>query len=188
MNKASQTNTLRENAPKVFAVLARYLADPHLDQLAAEYFECVELGGNEEPGMVREEGVSFNPRMARVLSLLLTDGGVRDLDTLRVSLYAASPRAVQDSAHLAPTELRELVVAVWTDPCAMLTAALIRGAIELDAVRHLHQTTYSVAEREEILAHTERTVLADPLSMLPEWLRKKLEHAITLQRRQIDLP
>lgn len=178
---------LRENAPKVFTALARFLPDPHLDQLAAEYFECVELGGNVEPGMVREEGVSFNPRMARVLSLLLTDGGVRDLDTLRASLYAASPRAVQDSADLTPPELRDVVVAVWADPCTTSTAALIRGVIELDAVRHLHQTTYPGAEREAMLARVEQTIVADSLVVLPEWLRQKLGTSISLQRRQIDL-
>lgn len=187
MDKASQNNILRENAPKVFTALARFLSDQQLAQVGVDYDECVELGGNAEPGMVREEGVSFNPRLARVLSLLITDGGVRNIDTLRAALYAASPGALQHGWHRVPSGLRDVIVAVWSGRYTALDPAVIRGVIELDAIRHLHQTTYPVEEREAILARVELDLLVGSTLIVPEWLRQKLEHAIRMQRRRMHL-
>ena len=187
VDKVSQNNMLRENAPKVFTALARFLCEQQRAQMEVDYCACVELGGNAEPGMVREEGVSFNPRLARVLSLLITDGGVRDLNTLRTALYAASPKALQDGAHRAPPALREVIAAVWSDKYTAVEPTLIRGVIELDAIRHLHQTTYPAEEREAMLARVELDLLIGSSLIVPEWLHRKLEHAITMQRRRMHL-
>lgn len=158
-NKAPAYISLLEQSPKVFIALKRFLEPDQLASLAANYQKCVSLGGNVEAGMTREEGVSFNPRLARILSIMIHDGGVRDFESLRSALCAAC-----DS-------LREK------------SSALVRGVIALDSIRHLHQTDFSEPKRQEILLGVESTLLGQLRNEMPEWLQKKLEHAIALQRR-----
>ena len=137
--------------------------------------------------MVREEGVSFNPRLARILSLLIADGRVRDFNTLRAALYAASSaRVPEGNPEGVPGELLGTVSAVWSRCPESATAALIRGVLELDALRHLHQTQYPQMTRLGMLGQLEEYLREDAAELLPEWLRKKLEHAITLQRRHAE--
>jgi hypothetical protein len=128
--------------------------------------------------------------MARLLSLLIVDGRVRDFDTLRAALYAAS----RDSGLSGnegviegiPQELADTVSAVWSRSSDNPTASLIWGVIELDSLRHLHQTDYSYVNRLAMIAGLERLLCEEAALPLPEWLRKKLEHAITLQRRHAE--
>jgi hypothetical protein len=151
--------SLNDESPKVFMALQRFLAPDELAALESDYQRCVSLGGNVEAGMTREEGVSFNPRLARILSIMIHDGGVRDFESLRSALCAAC-----DS-------LREK------------SSALVKGVIALDSIRHLHQTDFSEPKRQEILLGVESTLLGQLRNEMPEWLQKKLEHAIALQRR-----
>lgn len=181
---------LSQSAPKVFLALSRFLDEASLAQLAREYFECEKQGGNSEPGLEREEGVSFNPRMARILSLLIVDGEVREFELLRTALYAASidprVRALGGQATHVPQDLARAVLAVWSQPPQGEEAVLLRGVIELDVVRHLHQTEYSQAMRLSMLDKIERGLLGKDVVLFSPWLRKKLEHAIQLQRRNAE--
>jgi|GEM_PF-1543588 len=187
MSKPKLINVLGAGAPKVFSALGRFLDPVQLEQIATDYQRCAELGGNTEPGLVREEGVSFNPRLARVLSLLVSDGKERDPVTLRAALYAAT-LAVVCGAKLesfVPTELLRVVEAVEEARPSLPEAALVRGVIELDTLRHVHQVNHSVAERVVMLADKEKFLQTGFLALLPAWLQGKLEHALALQLRNV---
>jgi len=142
-NTDTQSQGLLAESPKVFIALKRFLKLNELDSLAIDYSICTQNGGNFEAGMSREEGVSFNPRLARA-------SGSRDGADLKV-----------------PSELKDAV-----------SQEVIKGVIALDTIRHLHQTNFSSQERDEILSKFETGQ-----GNTPEWLQKKLEHAILLQRR-----
>lgn len=158
-DKAPAWPSLNDESPKVFMTLRRFLAPDELAALESDYQKCVSLGGNEEAGLKREAGVSFNPRLARILSIMIHDGGVKDFELLRSALYAAC------------------------DNSRVSGSTLVRGVIELDSIRHLHQTDFSEPKRQEILLGVQSTLLGQLRNEIPEWLRKKLEHAIALQRR-----
>jgi hypothetical protein len=190
MEHPNKTSELRKSAPKIFTELARFLDQTQLDQLAEQYFECDRLGGNLELGMVREEGVSFNPRLARILKLLVADGGVREYLVLRAALFAACLSEPVDLEHLPGAailqlsdELKSLVLAVWSPDLSEPKAALIRGVIELDTLRHLHQTVFSQEERVKRIQALERLLNGRQGSVFSDWLRIKLEHAVVLQTR-----
>jgi hypothetical protein len=185
MTNSRRINTLQAGAPKICNALGRFLDQAQFEQLEADYQRCAELGGNTEPGLVREEGVSFNPRLARVLSLLVTDGGVRDAGTLRAVLYAAALAVISGAGLSVPPELVRVVTAVEETSPSLPEAALIRGVIELDTIRHVHQLKCPVAERGAMLAEKEKFLQSGFLTLLPTWLRVKLEHALTLQLRNV---
>jgi hypothetical protein len=158
--------------------------------MGRDYASAEAHGGNRELRLSREEGVSFNPRLARIVSILIHDLGVRDLSTIRAALYCA----VFDSgfgvpvtleAHPpVPPELQPLVGATTGETLAHGGSGAIRAVIALDSIRHLHQGQWSDQEREDILAQAEQIVHALAGSQQESALTAKLSHAITLQRRR----
>ena len=83
------TGRLSEECPGLAVLLGRYFDPSTVEILSEDYFAAVVRGGNQEDGIIREEGVSFNPRLARIITVLLRDGGVRDSWMLRVAVYGA---------------------------------------------------------------------------------------------------
>jgi hypothetical protein len=185
MSYSNKITTLHEIAPKVFIRLERFLDQDMLATIMDDYRICAEHGGNLEPGMVREEGVSFNPRLARILLLLVADGRVHDSSVLRAALYAASlsDAALSTQLHNLCGALLGLVRDARSAAPQTAGGALIRGVIELDTVRHIHQTNFSSDERATMLKRAEAIHSCVVQAQAPEWVSTKLNHAIVLQRR-----
>lgn len=182
--------TRATNSPKVFAALARFLSSDELALVAQEYSRADAHGGNHEVGLTREAGVSFNPRLARIISIIVHDLALRDLTTIRASLFcavgagrlAASIGAPQEI----PPELQAIVCAVLTSAADNGAASAIRGVIILDTVRHLHQTSLSLAERHDILADADQYLQRALVAEQYPRLATKLTAAIEMQRRLLN--
>jgi hypothetical protein len=156
------------------------------DLLARDYELVRRHGGNAEPVTKRADGVSFNPRLGRILSILIQDGRIQDIATLRAAWYGATTLPESELESVVPSELRELVCQARALPAVSDMARAIRLAWALDTVRHLHMSVLSLAERSDLLQqHVEPSLLLDAPEHL-EPLVVKLRHAITLQQRKID--
>lgn len=182
MSYQSKTSKLGENEAKVFKRLERCIDHAELGRIIDDYLFCCQRGGNLEPGMVREDGVSFNPRLARILWLLVVDGGMRDSAVLRTALYAATLDAVPQAQSIS-VELLAAIQAARSSTPETASAALIRGVIELDTVRHIHQTDFSSDDRSRMLARAQSVLSHIVRAQAPEWVCTKLNHAINLQLR-----
>jgi hypothetical protein len=184
---------LIDESPKVFQALARFLSPTDLTLLNSDYQATRQLGGNIEHGLEREQGVLYNPRLARVLSIMATDLGITDSTTLRAALYAAVfhsglgavRSAIQDNPYSTPPELEGVVAAALDRDSTGERECSIRGAIALDAVRHLHQTAWEFSQRQSFLSAVEETILCKIRGNAAEILVQKLEHAINLQQRRL---
>jgi hypothetical protein len=186
--------TLAADSPKVFQALARFLSPEELASVAQDYAQADALGGNREPRLMREEGVSFNPRLARIMSILVHDVAVRELTIIRAALYVAAIDSGFGSANASektyatvpvPPDLMSIVNAEGTEFQACRTRDTIRTVIALDSVRHLHQGRWSTSEREGILANAEQTLQNLTTTQHVPELILKLRHAIELQRRRL---
>jgi hypothetical protein len=187
------TQPLAADSPKVFQALARFLGPEELALVELDYTQAQALGGNSERGLMREEGVSFNPRLARIMSIIIRDLAVRDPLVIRASLYCAvldsgfgveQPQMARSAELDVPAELQSLVGdAAFSSPRAEASLT-IRAVIALDTVRHLHQGSSSTEEREATLLYAQslvrRLAERDPSTQLAI----KLNHAIELQRRR----
>ena len=172
-----------EQHPRVFKALKRFLTPLELALVSDDYERALLNGGDIELDMIREVGVSFNPRLSRILSILIKDGGVRDLKLLRAALYGAcSSHSLSKSAL--PPEIESIVLETWSGEPQQLEATIVLGVIQLDLIRHLHQTVLSSDERLLRLNQLEERIKFKS-NKLPEWLRVKLEHAIVLQQRSL---
>ena len=179
------TGRLAEECPGLAVLFGRYFDSATAETLAEDYFAAASRGGNHEDGVIREEGVSFNPRLARIVTVLLRDGGLRDPWMVRVAIYGAVS-STGGSLEGIDAQLTSDVALLMREPREgqpwYTTIAL---AYLLDRVRHLHMTTLTGSAREEILRSVEQLPIVSGDSE-GNPLLVKVRHAITLQRKLVS--
>ncbi len=180
---------MRTKAPGLTFKLERRFSAAIIDELDLHYTTVEAVGGNEEPGLTREEGVSFNPRIARVASLLLEERG-KDvtLNELAAAMWSLVTKEVSAPASSTPevSDLVELVRGDLVHASSHACVAAIIGVRELDTIRHLHMTTSSPDEKRGYLYALKTSTLLAPSSAISQTLRKKIEHAIAMQERCLE--
>lgn len=187
--------SFKRECPGLFAKLSRALDPCTLQQLSQDYQQAGAAGGNLEVGIVREQGVSFNPRIARIVSIVLQEGGVlqdggcNEPITLRAAIYATIPvmpdiLGDDDGAIKGLiNELRKDLVDATMDGRARILAL----AIELDSIRHLHMSALSLTEKREVLDCAARLAEYGAQAVLSAKLSKKLAHGVSMQSKKISL-
>ena len=172
-----------KECPGLAGSLGRLYGEQVTVQFAHDYCAAADQGGNDELGVAREEGVSFNPRIARVVSLVIQDCVEVTPHMLRVVAYSTLANDGET-----PPELRSELLAVRdvteTSPQWIKCIAL---ALMLDRVRHLHMATIDIDEKERILTSFTSSALLGPGAGSPENLRLKLIHSIDMQRRRLHI-
>lgn len=178
---------LQDECPGIFLVLSRFLSADNLRVISDDYQVVAKLNGNSEPRLRREEGVSFNPRLARILLIVVREADQREFPLLRASLYSALHHATDDLMSWVPVELQSLVAAIRDPLRDDAAASNVRAAITLDAIRHLHMTDYSGEKKEEFLKAWKSSPLINPGNELRNNLRQKLISALEMQKRRFEL-
>ena len=180
---------MRTKAPGLTFKLERIFSAAIIDELDSCYIAADAAGGNEELGFIREDGVSYNPRIARVASLLLEERG-KDViaNEIAAAMWSLVTKEVPELATL-NSEVSDLVKLVRGDlvyASSLACVAAIIGVRELDTIRHLHMTTRSLDEKRAYLNALKTSTLLAPSSAISQTLRKKIEHAIAMQERCLD--
>lgn len=166
--------------PGLLFSLGRFLDEPALQVLTDDYDRVVAAGGNDEEGITREEGVSFNRRVARILSLVVKEGGCRAPSDLRIAMYASTTHeCVPPDDECLAAEVRRARAASTVERLEGI-AAVVAASIMLDTVRHMHMTSFTTEERARRLGSLNVDAV---LSSVPQQLRDKLTHSISMQQR-----
>lgn len=172
-----------KECPGLAGSLGRLYGKDVLAQFAHDYCEAADRGGNVELGVAREEGVSFNPRIARVVSLVIQEYALITPDGLRVVAYSTVPLDGE-----IPVELHSDVSSVRdVTPESPEWIKCIALALMLDRVRHLHMADIGSDEKERMLASFAFSAILAPEAGSPENLRVKLIHSIDMQRRRLHI-
>jgi hypothetical protein len=170
-------------APALRGAVLKLLGSSAVSVIAADYERVAALGGNVEIGLVREEGVRYNPRIARVSLLSLEEGGVRELSALRAVVWSTL-RDAGALKELRDDEIRRTAESVLSEADSAETPILtIRAAIALDTVRHLHMTVLGTADKLAYLRSKLIRSLLQQDSGVPSNLKVKLQHAVNVQER-----
>ena len=180
---------MRTKAPGLTFKLERRFSAAIIDELDLHYTTVEAVGGNEEPGLTREEGVSFNPRLARVVSLLLEERGSEVTEhEVAAAMWSLVAKEVPELATLNPevSDIVKKVRAYLLNGSSNASVAAIIGVRELDTIRHLHMTTRSIDERRTYLNDLKSSALLASTSPISQTLKKKIEHAIVMQERCLN--
>jgi hypothetical protein len=172
-----------QECPGLAGSLGRLYGRVVAEEFAQHYALVADLGGNDELGVVREAGVSFNPRIARVISLVIQDCDEVTPHVLKVTVYSTLSLDAD-----VPAEFRSDVSAVrestLSSPAWVSCIAL---ALMLDRVRHLHMADIPVRDKEVLLSAVASSPLLTPGVGSPENLRLKVIHGLDMQRRRIKM-
>ena len=119
---------LKDRSPALFGELNRRFSATEVEKIAEEFmFAEQEKNASFEKNLVREPGVNFNPRAARVLQLILESQSLQDTNALSTALKILGGEDLS--------------------PHAKDSINLPYAAILLDDLRHLHMSTLSTAEK-----------------------------------------
>jgi hypothetical protein len=174
---------LTKECPGLAGSLTRLYGREVAEEFSQHYAEVADRGGNDELGVVREDGVSFNPRIARLVSLVIQDCDEVTPRVLRATVYSALPDDVEVPQEVL-SDVADIRGASRSSPVWILCIALARM---LDCVRHLHMAELPTDRKEELLASVASSALLLPGGTTPENLRLKVIHAVDMQRRRIKM-
>jgi hypothetical protein len=178
---------MRKKAPGLTLKLERCF-EPAVIELLAHHYERVEAaGGNEELNMVREEGVSFNPRIARVASLML-EQLQQQAEAIAAAMWSLVDGDIESLATSDPVVYGIVTEVRQGEATGDLTprAAVIIAVRELDRVRHLHMTHSSNHDKRDYLESLKARSIFSSADLISEVLRTKLQHAIGMQERCLN--
>jgi hypothetical protein len=183
---------LDDDLPQVFTALRRFLSDDEWNELASHYRAVDALGANRDPEIVREDGVSFNPRIARILSILITDGQCQEYRAMVVAVWATLAYdqlcgyVLRNSINH-PDRYFARIDLIIENPFSDAVTACIRAALDLDRVRHLHISRLDFSQRKEVLCSIKSLYSNKLLAMLPTRLCDKVAHARSMQERRVEI-
>lgn len=186
MNKSL---SLREAAPGLYSSLKKILLPEDLASIEKSYTEVATRGGIEESPVIREVDASFNPRPARIATLVLTDAKPTNLTkAILLALWsslildaATDPQWSQVPEDL--TSALDRISSINGTSLEDIDEVVVAVALRLDQVRHLHMTTLNINEKMSFLESVEALVTNLLLSHSELPILKKLSHAIHQQRR-----
>lgn len=126
-------------SPALRGVIRRNFVESDREVIERAFQLALRSGGESEIGFDREEGVSYNPRPARVAQILVGDGGVLNPEAVAAATLAASDvsEASVRSAGL-PEGVVNMLGAVRRRDSTSSESVGIRLAMMLDFARHLH--------------------------------------------------
>lgn len=182
-----ESQALVQSSPGVTALIRRYLGDSGVTTISQEYTQAVMAGGNDEVEVIREVGVSFNPRLARILMILLQEGKVREISVLCFAMRCGQIQCDRSDTPL-PVVYRSvhgLREASQETDLSDSAVAVVASAYCLDATRHLHMTTFSRAIQGKFLEEVEKDLAQLSFSLTNPEVSQRLSHAILLQRRRL---
>ena len=184
--------SLRATAPGLFSSLMKTLSPEDLTHIEKCYEEVLSRGGADEFPIVREVDASFNPRPARIATIVLTNTKPTHLlRAIELGLWSCLIRDSGVSTLLleAPEDIvRALhrIHFIESNVDSDIDEVIVALAVHLDQVRHLHMTNLSPEDKSSLLFRAEKLVTALLPSHVELPILKKVSHAIQQQRRILE--
>ena len=167
------------------ALLRKRLPAAEVQRIEELYHWAAEHGALVETGTKRGEGVSFNPRPARICQLLIVEGSRSQSRVLEAALLATAANEIDPPAEFKEAAQIAIKVGEAGPDSTDLDAFAISLCIALDSVRHLHMGADSL-QRTATLEHAS-ALLSNSIACEKEpRLAQLLRGAIALQERLVE--
>lgn len=172
--------SLIRESPALYGALIRILNREELELIECAYREVADFGGREDSRIHREEGVSFNPRAARVCQILLGECGERSCSVFTTAVLSC--REFGDPEKEVGQERSLLQERIWSqrlkdwrsgEDFQPLFLERIYLAKLLDDARHCHMVARDDERRAEVVRKV-RSVVSRPVENGSERLRSML--------------
>ncbi len=126
------SSLLEQEAPGLFGSLKRSCSCPEELALLCDSYELsVKHRGKEEVGFTRKEGVSYNPRPARIGAILIKHYPTNSLSAIQRGILACA-------SELPQRYQRSVISILNPSPACSEEELAIAATLCLDDLRHLH--------------------------------------------------
>lgn len=168
-NDGDFTGDLSHDSPQLAGHLRRFFSEMDRQALADIYKDVWKCGGCLDE-VLREPGVSFNPKPARLCCLLIQEGDVRDAELLSITLLSCvprnSPKLIPDSASA--IRCRQTPIDTRLEPLYVVH--------DIDILRHAHMELSSPSYSDQVIAEISKRA---PLYLhSSKRIRDIFEHAL----------
>lgn len=151
-NNGQLRGILELDSPQLFGTCKRTFAKDTCDLLAVVYHTVWAFGGCKED-TPRAAGVSYNPKPARICSLIIQDAECKDCDLLSIAMFSCLDHEAISSLHIQvdPSILKNasLIIDKVVPPSPYLEPVYL--AHDVDTLRHLHLFKKTAEETKDIL-------------------------------------
>lgn len=189
-------------SPALESLLKRLFKGDMLTQLVDAFMLVWQTGGDSEGDIVRAEGVSFNPRLARLAQIILLDSRSKILKAsdpqdelqhaaeLVIAVWFASLPNSQYRQLSFKTSTKHKRIAIIAGQAREIASGdlsggpigpegIVAAVLILDRIRHLHMTPLTLEHRLKELTQLERTSLEILALEHIQPIREKLLSAIS---------
>jgi hypothetical protein len=176
------SGSLRADSPGLYGSLKKFASAAELEQLEEAFLAAWKLGAGTEAPITRDPGVSYNPRPARIATIL-----IKECQNLAAQEIAACfwISAITRGAELPQTDyagkqLAQQAFAALNDsslPTLKANALRIAAAVLVDSIRHLHMSSLSDTERQAEINHSKRFIAGLPDGSIDARILAVLQHA-----------
>jgi len=185
-----EDSSMELRSPKTYFYLKEVFSEVELEQIGKSFLNVIRIAGPEEATTIREPGVSFNPRPARLCEILCREGDEKNLSAFIAVLASVviDQRVAPEGFSPEETINAGAIINFPNIPETPNKPSLTKETIELcflcrsiDKLRHLHMSSMSKTEvKQQIesikLAVTNLSQLA-PDSKLRLMFQTSLRHA-----------
>lgn len=187
----SHIGELHKDAGGLAVRLQNLLEADEIRTLVEVYREVFELGGCLEGEVMRGDGVSFNPRPARIAVLAIDEFNLTGLSEIGAGFCLSLPSGASFRMRSATLQMMELssqarlLIDEGIDEPSIEVRHLASAFI-LDQVRHIHMTSLHFDAKREMLTAIEEKFLR--YLQAPEMTnaRTKIETALRMQLRRLS--
>ena len=180
-DRASHHGVLHEDSPGLHNIFRKLFGKEELLLLENAYALTSAHGGLHEGSVPREEGVSYNPRPARIAQILHRETACVEADLYVVAMLSC---CAPDAACFLEAEFPKQTAMcrpVWQQlalPAADVpqTVAEITLCHVVDQARHLHMSTLSDDDRRNFVHYVTDEVLVCAPQPADSNLSRKLHH------------
>lgn len=157
-----QQTSLKNSSPKLYSSLKRVYQQSDLHFVEEIYHKACLQDALLEENLTREDGVSYNPRPARIALILISEAKLLDPSTIAASILSCCSPAVLDVHFSEYQSVRNQALQAHfllkEGFCETYPAEphLISLALTLDKIRHLHMTSLNAQQIVNQCAETRR--------------------------------
>ena len=187
MTHYPHSGDLAKDSPGLLGTLGTFLPKEDVSSLEDSYRKAASLGALNEFPIKRKEGASFNPRPARLCSLLLKEGELREVNTLSASFFLPSDENKVEKIPPEEATLIKSARSLFESHPLSEHAVLLSLVWHLDLIRHLHMSSLSDQEKSELCLLTNNKLLPISSRVCSSRLHVLLEQSVSRQAKNLKL-
>ena len=189
------TGELKHDSPGLLGLVRQFLREDEVKQLAEVYCEACRCGALNESSVVRQPGISYNPRPARICQILINECSEKGLRVLGAAMYACAARNGESgSAFVEEWQIASRVrmeISNYRDGHRFELTEVEEAiflAVKLDELRHMHMTPLPEEHKRDVYRQVKEKLVPSIVHSSSSRLKALIESWLNRFERGMSRP